>query len=637
LSPFYIYFLAAGLALTRSFTAVRLLQILLGTMSVGFIFLMAREWFGERAAWLAAGLAALTGLFTFYEVLILQAAVDPVLTSAALLALTLALRATPRHAAAWMLASGALFGVASLNRPNMTLAVGGILVVMLAMRRWRHAALLAGGLAVGLAPSLVRNVVVSHQWTFVSSHGGLNFYIGNGETATGFYHQIPGITPNIGGQARDAQRVAEKATGQILTEAEVSNYFFTLATKWMTSHPGSAIALLARKFGYTLHAQHIALPYSYPFYAYDAGTLLRFFIVGPWLLVPLGLAGLAFAAPKGPRWREYLIWASFVPCYAAAVALFFVAERYRLPLLVPLSIGAGAAIDQVWRAISRREWRTIAVPAGAAALVAIGVNWPLRLSDGRWDEGLRMAERLVIIGRYDEAEQWVAKLEPGAPRHGVLDFTVGRQLMFANQAASAVAHLARANELDPGQPNVEYSLGQALQKAGRNAEAIPHLRRGLDAGADVPLGGYDLAVALEATGDLAGAVDVIRRIQPGPDDTVEAWLRLGRLAAEVKAPDLAESFFRHAVQMQPDSASAHQQLGLDLLVLGRFEDAHAELTASARLQPRDADTLAHLAYCEVKLNRLDDARGHVRAALAIDAAHPLARQLEAALSRASQP
>ena len=34
-SPFYIYFLAAGLAVLKSFTAVRVLQILLGTGSVG--------------------------------------------------------------------------------------------------------------------------------------------------------------------------------------------------------------------------------------------------------------------------------------------------------------------------------------------------------------------------------------------------------------------------------------------------------------------------------------------------------------------------------------------------------------------------------------------------------------------------
>ena len=43
---------------------------------VAFIFLTARIWFGDRAALIAGLLATLTGLFTFYEVLILQASID---------------------------------------------------------------------------------------------------------------------------------------------------------------------------------------------------------------------------------------------------------------------------------------------------------------------------------------------------------------------------------------------------------------------------------------------------------------------------------------------------------------------------------------------------------------------------------
>src|SRR5204863_10044738 len=57
-SPLYIYLLAAALAVVKSFTAVRVLQIALGTASVGFIFLMSRPWLGQRAAFIAAALAA---------------------------------------------------------------------------------------------------------------------------------------------------------------------------------------------------------------------------------------------------------------------------------------------------------------------------------------------------------------------------------------------------------------------------------------------------------------------------------------------------------------------------------------------------------------------------------------------------
>src|SRR5690349_8565815 len=72
LSPLYIYFLAASLAISGSLTFARVLQIALGTIAVGCVFAAARAWFGPRAGWFAAGLAALTGVFTFYEIVLFQ-------------------------------------------------------------------------------------------------------------------------------------------------------------------------------------------------------------------------------------------------------------------------------------------------------------------------------------------------------------------------------------------------------------------------------------------------------------------------------------------------------------------------------------------------------------------------------------
>jgi tetratricopeptide (TPR) repeat protein len=667
-SPLYIYFLATILFVTDSFTAARVVQVLLGTAAVGFIFTTAREWFGERAAWAAALLAAFTGLFTFYEALILQASIDVFLTSAALLCLTLALRRgqDDRLRLAWFLLCGLVFGIQSLNRPNMTLAAAGLALTLLLMRRFRPAAVLTAGLLVGMAPVAIRNVVVSREWSLVSSHGGLNFYIGNSETATGFYHAVPGITPNIAGQERDARRIAERALGRTLTEAETSDYFFDLAWTWILQHPVAAVGLFARKLGWVFNAQHIALPYSYPFYAYDAKTMLRFYVVGPWLLVPLGLVGLVFAAPASPastapadergvekvrRGRpqpaltvrakarpydnrsDYLVWASFVPWCAASVALFFVAERYRLPVLVPLCIGAGAAIDAVISAVAAKRTKTLIVPGISFILIFALANWRHGLHDGRWEEGLRMAQRLVILGRYDEAEQWVDKLEPQAPRPGMAHQGVGMQYLVANQTTPAIAHFTKALEIDPNQPLVEYALGQALLKASQAKDAVPHLKRGFDAGIEIPLGGFDLALALRDAGDFQGAADVIRRVRFSDDTDPEMWLSAGRLAVEMKAPDAAEPFFRHAAEMRPDQASARQQYGLNLLVLGRHDDAARELAAAVRLDPRNADSLSHLAYCELKLGRLADAATHVSAALAVNPEDPVAKQVAAALRK----
>ena len=621
-SPLYIYFLAGALATFRSFTAVRILQIALGTASVAGIFLMTRIWFTERAAWCAAVLAAATGLFTFYESIILQASIDAFLTSAALLTLTLGLR---RPARGWLLLSGIVFGIGALNRPNVPLAVAGITGALLLTRRVRPAVVLLAGLLAGMAPVVIRNLVVSHQWSLVSSHGGLNFYIGNSEAATGFFHPIPGITPNIVGQAEDARRVAERATGHALTDSETSDYFFRLAWSWIAKHPAEAASLFARKLGFVFSAAHVALPHSYPFYAYDAATALRLLFIGPWLLLPLGVIGLVFAAPPTGR-SDYFVWAAFVPGYAIGVAAFFVAERYRLPMLVPLCAGAGAAIDRAARLVAEKRFAAVALPAVAFVAASAAANWPHGLHDGRWEEELRMVQRMVMEGRFEDAERWVQKGIPHEPRSGATDFAVGSQLLMAQQPTAALNHLERAQANDPGRPEIEYALGQALLANGHAVEAIPHLRRGFDAGIEIPQGGYDLALALQKTGDTEAALEVVRRIRPVENDA-EAWLRVGRLAVELRGPDVAEQFFRRAVVIRPENAGGHQQLGLNLLVLHRYEEAASELGEAVRLNPRDADGLSRLAYCELELGRSTDARTHAEAALAVNPNDPLASQL----------
>ena len=272
-SPLYVSFLAAVFATGGSLLAAQLIQIGLGAAAVGMLFAGARHWFGERAALVAAGLAILTGVFTFNEVLILQSALDPFLVSCALFALT---RAMAGGGTWTFAAAGASLGLLALNRPNAIVfavaAVAGVFVV-----QWRpalserqraegHAAvnqigrgargwwarvnratvLMASLLAV-LAVNAARNYIVSGDLVLIASHGGLNLFIGNHDRADGTYTPVPGITPSIAGQATDSTRVAETDMGRRLSPGEVSNYFARRAVDWVIEHPADALRLTIRK------------------------------------------------------------------------------------------------------------------------------------------------------------------------------------------------------------------------------------------------------------------------------------------------------------------------------------------------------------------------------------------------------
>jgi len=630
-SPLYIYFLSAVFGVLRSFTAVRVVQAALGTAGVFCVFLITRDWFGRRAAWIAAAAAALTGVFTFYEALILQASLDPVLTAAALACLT---RALTRGRTSWFLWAGLAFGVQTLNRPNVLLAAAASTAVLLVIHRWRGAAAVALGTVLALAPVTLRNFVVTGEWSLLSSHGGLNLYIGNNPDAHGGFEVVPGISPNIEGQARDSKVVAERAVGHPLTEAQVSGYFTGLAIAWIRQHPGPAAALFLKKIALTLNAAHISLDFSYPFFAYDAGTLLRGLSVGPWLLVPLGLVGLVFAAPEQRR-REYAVVAAFVPAYVVAVAIFFVSDRYRVPLLVPLCVGAGAAVDLAIRALAGHPTRRLAWAGAICVLLAIGANWRFGLDEGRGQARMLMTGPSIERGDFDEAERWAARAIEAHAAPSAVHYHMGELLLMAGQGERALGHLMTVNELDPHRPMVEYRLGQALLAAHRAVDAIPFLERGIDGGvaAEIDLPGLPLAQALEATGDHAGAVRVIRTLQPGPGDTAETWLGIGRLAGEANAPDVGERFFRRAVQLAPEQSSAHEQFGMTLVELNRWDDADRELAAAVRLDPHAARAWAFLAACEAQLGRVAEAKKDAQTALQLDPSSAIARQVLAMVAK----
>lgn len=567
LSPLYIYFLGVVLTLSGgSLLAVRSVQVLLGAASVLFVFATARAWYGPRHAAMAAGLALLTGLFTFYEVLLLQTALDPFLTALALFALT---RTLVTGSGAWAGAAGIAFGLLAMNRPNalafVPVAALALVLVHRTRRAFRQAAAIVVMTALTLAPVALRNRIVAGDWVLISSHGGLNFYIGNSAEADGTYTVVQGITPSIQGQLLDSRRVAERALGRPLNASEVSDYFYQRAWDWITAHPGEAVRLFLRKLVYVFNAADFALNYSYTYYSRDEPTLLRVLVAGPLVLVPLGLVGLVAAWPRD-RAREFAVWAAFIPTYALSVAAFFVSTRYRLPLLVPLCVTAGGGIG--WLLSAARARRPRALAAAGVALLALGLlaGWPVGPDTGRANERTELVAHLIARGRTDEADRLIARTEAGHPRPAFLYFRAGRGYLERGEAARAIDFLQKAYRLEPDQPDVRFVLGEALLGVGQFAEAIPHL---------------DAARAIESTEEAA----------------------------------------RQAL------ARAYGELGLERVRLGRAHDALAPLSRAAELDPANPGARYNLAVALAAEGRLAEARGQAEAALRLNPDYTLAKEM----------
>jgi 4-amino-4-deoxy-L-arabinose transferase-like glycosyltransferase len=400
-SPLYVYVLALFLKVGGTLEAARFAQVLLGAIGVGLVALTARRWFGSAAGWWAGLLAGGFGVFTFFEILILPAAIDPFLTALDLYLLTRALQAegeaSPRAQILWWHATGAAFGLHALNRPSMLIVLVGIVVAVVVRRALRFSKRqLAGPLAfvvaacILIAPITLRNYLVSHQFVLISSTGGLNLLVGNGPEANGTSVPVMGVAPGVRAQWIDAPRVARDAFGRDVTASEVSRFYRDRALAWMAANPGAELKLLGTKAWYALSAGFVTDNHSYPFFVRDLGGPLAWLVVGPALVVPLGLVSLVAARPR----REgYWIWAAYVPLAVLSVVIFYVAARHRLPYQVALCAAAGGGIAWAIDHVRARTVTPLAVAAGATALAALLVLWPTRLDDGRAEERSRRAAR----------------------------------------------------------------------------------------------------------------------------------------------------------------------------------------------------------------------------------------------------
>ncbi len=638
-SPLYIYFLALVLQFGGSPDTARLVQVVLGTAGVALIAATARRWYGTRAAWFAGGLAALCGLFTFYEILILQASLDPFLAALASYLLT---RAVQDRSGRWWAAAGAALGLHVLNRPNLLLVLVGLSVLALgsalAARRLRTGTatarplpahgliLLAAGLLV-IAPVTARNWLVSGELVLVSSHGGFNFLVGNGPQANGTFAAVMDLEPSITGQWLGAVDVVRREVGHEPTAAEVSGFFYRQAWQWIRQHPADEVELLGRKLWYGLGAAFLTLNHSFPFFVKDVGGPLAWLVVGPWLIVPVGLVGLVVARPRAAA--GYWLWASYIPLAVAGVVIFFVAARYRLPYHVALTVSAGGGMAWAVDRGRRGSTRTRLSAGATLMLLLVIVNWPTGLDDGRAEEQARMGLMEIEAGRRAEGESWIDRAAAEHAFAGAVHVRAGQAYEAGNAFADAVRHYDQALVIDPDEASVHFVRGRALYYLGRLDDArvsLERARSGPQADAAVRL----LVLTAVRTGDDAAALRLSAALTPEAWTAEEARL-YGRELVDLGRADLGAVALEQAARTS-DRADDYERLGLALAVIARREDAVLAFREGVGRDGESASLRLNLAVMLAETGRVDEARREAAEALRLDPNYDRAKALLAALS-----
>jgi tetratricopeptide (TPR) repeat protein len=389
-------------------------------------------------------------------------------------------------------------------------------------------AVLVAGLYLGAAPAWLHNYFVAREPVMLSAHSGINFWIGNNPTATGYPRMPPGLRATQEGLLRDSITLAERAAGRSLTRAEVSRYWSERANAYIQENRPEWLRLMRVKFGNFWNA-----------YQYDDLSIIKLLrddgILPPGLrwgiVAALGLAGLVPVAWRFPRAR----WvAAAVLLHMCALLPVFVTERYRLAAVPGLLLLGAGGLWMLWEHLARGRWRA----AGGYGAVAIGAAWFVSIPRG--DIGLWSLDHYKAGIRATEA--------------GDLD-------RAQRNLETAYAYVSTNADIRFALGNLWLARSERTPDAGEKARHRTHAKRF-----------YRLALELN----------------PAHVGTLN---NLGVLALEEQRWEVAEKFLAVASDAEPEAAKTHYLLARARFERGHLGAAKAAIEKALALRAEQKEFL----------------------------------------------
>jgi 4-amino-4-deoxy-L-arabinose transferase-like glycosyltransferase len=357
MSPLYPYIMGLLYSLVGvKVLSVALLQILLSLITLWLIWLLSKEYIGERGGLIALWMGAVFPVWIYFDGILLTAITILFLNTLALYCLTRWWK--NRHPLPLAL-GGMVLGLSALARPSILLFIGG-LAVYFVIKRWH----LAGGLLVlwalvAIAPVTVRNYLVSGDFTLTTASGGMNFFVGNNPQATGLYVEPEFLHSSDPDNEFTAYlQEAERLSWRKLTPNQASLFWYKMGLLYILENPLNGLKLLWNKFFYFWN--NLEAPNNLSLYLLkDYSPIVRYIPIGFGMISALGLAGLFLVFPKGKADLLMLYLATLV----MANIIFFTSSEFRFPALTVLLIGAGSVIVKLvegWKA-KRWNWKLTGV------------------------------------------------------------------------------------------------------------------------------------------------------------------------------------------------------------------------------------------------------------------------------------
>ena len=440
--------------------------------------------------------------------------------------------------------AGFVFGLAVLMRPNVLSAIPfllfGIWWVTRTVSGKGYGLRLAGWFVLFLSVPLLmcglRNGMVADDWVLITSHGGINFYMGNHEGAPGWFSAPEGvdaqITPTgVQGNLAGPRRVAEAALGQSLKASEVSAFWFQKGWGFWWDHPLNALLVTAHKVRLFLSGYEVPLNYNFYYQRQFAG-LLRIPVTELWVIFPLAFFGMFVAIKNFDRHVLLYLWCVG---YAVGVVVFHVSSRYRMPVVPMVMLFAGYGLWTLCVWIQTQNWKSVCLAGGALAVLWVGYRADLN--------------------------GWVKQSDLGGDA-----FNLGTSYLWENENEKALIFFKEAESYRPRDGARYYNLGLAYARLGHVAEAKA---------------AYQTALIYSP-------------------DKMAIYVNLGNILFQEGQYDEAIVMYRDALARDPQSHNARANMGWALLSLGQVHEARVAWQTVLQVVPNHPSARAGLARLETK-------------------------------------
>jgi len=216
-------------------------------------------------------------------------------------------------------------------------------------------------------------------------------------------------------------------------------------------------------------------------------------------------------------------------------------------------------------------------------------------------------------------------------------YELGKSQMEIGNTEAALAEFRKTLELNPDFNGAHFRLGLLFARAGRMGEAEAEFRGELERNPEDPSLLYNLGISLYEQKKFDDAIEWLDRAAESDPDNGRIFWMLAKIYESRGDGMKANAQYEKFAMANPDKApAAFYNIGQDAFKKRNREEAAVAFRKALELDPEYAEAHLQLGYCLVGMAEFDNAVRHLRKFLELEPNSPQAKQIRETIVQLSQ-